>query len=105
MQNLLKTWAKDGFSIDITPTHCGTLAYIIHDGDQEIFRNNNFYASKNALGNIDSDLIIFELIKTLEDQTKRLDDYHISFLSENKRNWIKSERFQEFINLLPMEIL
>jgi hypothetical protein len=100
MQNLLKTWAKNGFSIDISHTHCGSLGYKVFDGDQEIFHNNNFYASKKAMLDIDSDLIIFELIKTIEDQTKRLDDYYMSFVPEKKRNWINSERFQEFTNLI-----
>lgn len=99
MQNLLKTWAKNGFSIELSSTHCGSIAYRISDGDIEIFHNNNFYASNKAMGDIESDLIIFELIKTIEDQTKRSDDYHLSYISEKKRNYIKSERFQEFIHL------
>lgn len=100
MQNLLKNWAKNGFSIELFPTNCGSLAYRVSDGEQEIFHNNNFYASKKAIVNIDSDLIIFELIKTLENQIKTLDNYYMSYFPENKRNWISSTRFQEFTNLI-----
>ena len=102
MNDLLKSWAKNGFSIEINTTKCGSLAYRVYDGYHEIFHNNNFYASQKARSDIESDLIVFELIKTLEDQTKKLDEYHVSFLSDKKKAWIKSERFQEFINQIPV---
>ena len=105
MTDLLKTWAKNGFSVEINTTHCGSLAYRVSDGDQEIFRNNNFYPSKNAKTDLESDLIVFELIKTLEVQTKRLDEYQMSYDSQKNREWISSERFQEFINLIPDGVL
>ena len=105
MTDLLKSWAKNGFSVEINTTHCGSLAYKVSDNDQEIFRNNNFYPSIKAKSDLDSDLIIFELIKTLEVQTKRLDDYQMSYVSQKNRDWIKSERFQEFVNLIPNGVL
>ncbi len=105
MVDLLKSWARNGFSIEINTTKCGSLAYRVYDGDQEIFHNNNFYASKSAKSEITTDLIIFELIKTLEEQTKRLDDYQMSYVPQKKRDWINSERFQDFINLIPDGVL
>ncbi len=89
MDESLKTWTRDGFNIEIYPTHCGSLAYKVCDGEQEIFHNNNFYASKKAMDDIQTDLIVFELIKTIEDQTNRLDDYHLSYVPEKKKEWIE----------------
>jgi hypothetical protein len=103
MTDLLKSWAKNGFSIEINTTKCGTHAYRVYDGDQEIFHNNNFYPSKKAKSELDSDLIVFELIKTLVEQTKRLDDYQFAYLPDKKRSWIKSNRFLDFINQLPTD--
>ena len=103
MTDLLKSWASNGFSVEINTTKCGTLAYRVYDGDQEIFRNNNFYPSNKAKTESDSNLIVFELIKTLVEQTKRLDDYQFDYLSDKMRNWIKSNRFLDFINQLPKD--
>lgn len=105
MQNLLKTWDKNGFSIEIYTTKCGSLAYLVFDGELEIFHNNNFYPSKEIDLNDDSDLMIFELIKTLENEIKYLDKYYLSLLSKKKQEWIKSDRFSEFINLIPDGVL
>lgn len=98
MNEPLKSWAKDGFSIEINTTKCGSLAYRVYDGDQEIFHNNDFYASKEAINYIASDLIIFELINLINQQTKKLDDYQLAYLPQKKRDWINSSRFQQFVS-------
>lgn len=103
MSDLLKTWEKSNFKVEFHTTYCGALGYVVYDGDIECFHNNNFYPSPKAIDLIKTDdLIVFELIKMLDEQFRRCDEYHLSFIPDKRKRWLKSERYQEFLNLIPV---
>lgn len=102
MPTLLRIWKKDNFTVEFHTTFCGSLGYVILDGDNEYFHNNNFYPSKKAYDNLNTDdLIVYELIRMLDKQENACSEYHRSFIPEKRQKWMQSDRYQEFLKIIP----
>jgi hypothetical protein len=84
-----KIFEKDGFKFEVGHTYCGTLAYKFYVDGEEVYRNNNYYPTQEAL---DNDKVMFEELHNMI-----MNDENRTFWSiPSEEKFIHSEKFKKF---------